>query len=73
MPIRNLLRRVQALERTSPGNTAKNAIARLRQIVARAEQIAAETNQAFNATLGRAIEELGTPLTIEDVDDILRF
>jgi hypothetical protein len=69
MPVRNLARRVESLERNAPRTTET----RLSLLMARAGQIAVGTKQTVDAALFVAIERLGTPLSIADVDCMLSF
>ena len=67
MTLQNLKKRLEAVERRVPSNPA----GKMTLIIQRAKQISARTKQDFEAVLGFAIEELGTPLTIADVDAVL--
>jgi hypothetical protein len=65
--LRNLLRRLERLERSAP----RNAESRLSVIAARAAQIAEDRSQKFADAIFPAIQHLGTALIISDVDSIL--
>ena len=65
--LKNLHKRIAALERRVPQNRTSG----ITLVLQRAMQIAARTKQGFEAVLGVAIEEFGTPLTLADVDDLL--
>jgi hypothetical protein len=67
MSIPNLIKRVNALERKTPRKPG----AKIALIVARAQQIAKRTNRPFERVVGRAIQDLGRPLSIADVDSLL--
>ena len=67
MSLRNLIKRIDAIERQAP----RNPLTKIALIVSRAQQIAARTNYPLDLAIGAAIEELGTPLRIADVDSLM--
>jgi hypothetical protein len=67
MPARNLLKRVEALERKK---TQSNE-SRLALLIGRAGQIALRTSEPLDTALLAAVRQIGTPLRISDVDWLL--